>query len=227
VLLPHAHAASPQYINLVIAVDLTKSVSVAGPDQTSEFRTNIDGVTRQLAQISAGAHLTVIGITDRSFAQPYILLSASVSPDAGYFGERLAAARNHLVTRWKARTLTLHPDSRSTDVFGALLLASQIFFERSSTDRRILVLFSDMRNSTPEFNLERFQVLARAQPTALPPGIIHANLRDVEVYALGVDGANKPTLYWQDLRQFWAGYLSGSGAIVKSFSVLRDVPGGL
>jgi hypothetical protein len=84
-----------------------------------------------------------------------------------------------------------------------------------------------MRNSTPEFNLERFQVLARAQPTALPPGIIHANLRDVEVYALGVDGANKPTLYWQDLRQFWAGYLSGSGAIVKSFSVLRDVPGGL
>jgi hypothetical protein len=226
VLLPYAHAASPKHLDLVIAVDLTQSVSVAGPDETSEFRKNIDGVTGVLAQIPAGAHVTVIAITDRSFAQPYILLSASVSPDAGYFGERLGAARNQLVTRWRARSLRLNPDSRSTDVFGAVLLASQIFSESPSTDRRMLVLFSDMRNSTPELNLERFQVLAHAA-SSLPPGIVHADLRSVEVYALGVDGANRSTLYWQDVQQFWVEYLSGCGAGVKSFSVLRDVPGGL
>ena len=88
----------------------------------------------------------------------------------------------------------------------------------------MLVLFSDMRNSTSELNLERFQVLAQAQGAGLPPGIVHADLRNVEVYALGVDGANRSAVYWQDLRQFWVGYLAGSGARVKSFSVLRDVP---
>ncbi|HEY1757849.1 MAG TPA: hypothetical protein VGG72_20940 [Bryobacteraceae bacterium] len=226
-LIPHAHAQNGRPLNLVIAVDLTQSVAVTGPDEGSEFRKNIDGVTRVLAEVAPGTHVTVIGITDRSFAQPYILMSASVSPDAGYFGERLAAARGQVVAKWKSRSLTLRSDSPSTDVFGTLLLASQIFSEGPSTDRRMLVLFSDMRNSTSELNLERFQVLAQAQGASLPPGIVHADLRNVEVYALGVDGANRSAVYWQDLQQFWTGYLSGSGAIVKSFSVLRDVPGGL
>jgi hypothetical protein len=57
-------------LNLVIAVDLTQSVSVTNPDAKSEFQKNIDGVARVLAQIPADAGVTVIGITDRSFAQP-------------------------------------------------------------------------------------------------------------------------------------------------------------
>jgi hypothetical protein len=226
-LFARAQAESVEHLDLVIALDLTQSVSVTGPDGRSEFRKNIDGVTGVLARIPAGAHVTVIAITDRSFAQPNILLSASVSPDAGYFGERLGAARTQLIVRWKARSLTLQPDSPSTDVFGALLLASQIFSQGPNADRRMLVLFSDMRNSTSVLNLERFQVLEHAQPTALLPGIIHVDLRNVEVYAIGVDGANESTAYWQELQRFWTGYLLGSGAIVESFSVLRDLPGGL
>ena len=226
-LLPHAHAANERHLNLVIAVDLTQSVSVTGPDDGNEFRKNIDGVTRALAEVPPGTHVTVIGITDRSFAQPYILVSASVSPDAGYFGERLGGARGQLVAKWKERSLTLRSDSPSTDVFGALLLASQIFSAGPSTDRRMLVLFSDMRNSTSELNLERFQVLAHARTASLPPGIVHADLRNVEVYALGVDGANRSAVYWQDLQQFWAAYLTDSGAFLRSFSVLREVRGGL
>jgi hypothetical protein len=224
-LLPHAWADSGGHLSLVIAIDLTKSVDVVGPDGKTEFQKNIDGVTGIIEKIPAGAHVAIIGITDHSFAQPYILLSASVSADAGYFGERLGAARNQLVGRWKARSRTLQPDSRSTDVFGALLLASQIFAENPPANRRMLVLFSDMRNSTSVLNLERFQVLSHTQTAALPPEVIHADLGDVEVYALGVDGANKPAGYWQGLQQFWLGYLNGSGAVVKSFSVLRDAPG--
>ncbi len=36
--------------------------------------------------------------------QPYILLSATILADAGYFGERLAAARTEIVHAWKTRS---------------------------------------------------------------------------------------------------------------------------
>jgi hypothetical protein len=92
---------------------LTKSVAVKGPDGTTEFQKNVAGVTRVIAEVPAGAHVAVIGITDRSFAQPYILLSATVPNDAGYFGERLSAARNELVRVWKLRSAQLHPPVRA------------------------------------------------------------------------------------------------------------------
>jgi hypothetical protein len=46
----------------------------------------------------------------------------------------------------------------------------------------------------------------------------------VEVYALGVDGAGKDMRYWQTLRDFWAVYFKRTGAILKTYSVLRDPP---
>jgi hypothetical protein len=226
-LLPHAWAASEGHLELVIAVDLTKSVDAAGPDGKTEFQKNIDGVTGILARLPTGAHVTVIGITDRSFAQPYILLSASLSPDAGYFGERLGDARKLVVVRWKARCLTLRPDAPATDVFGALFLAGQIFSRGSDGDRKMLVLFSDMRNSTPELDLERSKDPSHARTMLHSRQIPDAELRGVEVDVLGMDGAGKSGIYWQDLREFWSEYFATSGVAVKSISVLRDVPPGL
>jgi hypothetical protein len=78
--------AEPQ-LNLVIAVDLTKSVAVHAPGQPSEFQKNIDAVTKLLAQIPANSQVTIIGITDQSFSQSDILLSATVPDDPGYFGD--------------------------------------------------------------------------------------------------------------------------------------------
>jgi hypothetical protein len=56
-----------------------------------------------------------------------MLLSANVPDDAGYFGERLNAARSQLVQAWKARSSHLDPHFRQTDILGALQLASEIF----------------------------------------------------------------------------------------------------
>lgn len=52
---------------MVIAIDLTQSVATAGPDGKSDFQKNIEGVTRVLWQVPAGARVMVIGITDHSF----------------------------------------------------------------------------------------------------------------------------------------------------------------
>ena len=108
-LVPHARAATNPHLNLVVAIDLTRSVAVKGPDGTTEFQKNVDGVTHILAQVPAGARVSIIGITAHSFAQPYFLLSATVPDDPGYFGERLGAARNEIVRVWKLRSARLQP----------------------------------------------------------------------------------------------------------------------
>ena len=88
--------AQTEPLNLVIAVDLTKSVDVKGPDGKTEFQKNLDAVGGILAQVPAGTQITIIGITDASFSKPYILLSAKVAGDPGYFGR----ACGLLGTRW-------------------------------------------------------------------------------------------------------------------------------
>jgi hypothetical protein len=105
-------AFGQQQLNLVIAVDLTASEAVKDHDGQSQFNKNVQGVTRLLASVPASTKVTVIGITENSFAQPYILLSATISDDQGYFGERLTAARQQLIDVWQKRSAQLEPSAR-------------------------------------------------------------------------------------------------------------------
>jgi len=221
-LLVHGRAVAQDHA-LVIAVDLTQSIAVAGPDHKTEFEKNIDAVTKVLAQVPADARVTVIGITDKSFAQPYILLTATIPDDPGYFGERLRSARLQLVRVWKACSAKLTPGFRQTDVLGALVLAGEIFEQQPKAKEKVLVIFSDMRQQAKELDLET--------PSAVPsfdsigtkgPKIQIANLDNVHVNALGVDGAGKSLRYWQTLRKFWTEYFRASGASLESYSVLRE-----
>ncbi len=226
VLIPHAHAATDPHLNLVIAIDLTKSVAVKGPDGITEFQKNVDGVTHILAKVPTGTRISIIGITDRSFAQPYILLSATVPDDPGYFGERLSAARHELVRIWKMRSARLQPSFPSTDILGVLSLSSQIFNQQPSNgERKILVLFSDMRNHTRDLDLESPSVVSRRGP-AKAPNTATVDLHQVQVYALGVDGAGQAIAYWQELEHFWREYFQDTGARLDRFSVLRELPAG-
>jgi len=213
-------AGAQDRLNLVVALDLTQSVAVRGPDGKSEFQKNIDGVARVLAQVPAGAKITVIGITDHSFAQPYILMSARTSDDPGYFGERLGTARNQLVKAWKQRSERLIPSFRHTDILGALRLAAEIFLQEPQITARSLILFSDMRQSTAELNLE--------SPTLIPPFEVLKPrcgatplLRNVRIAILGADGAGRSSAYWQSLNNFWLAYLESTRARVDEFSPLR------
>jgi hypothetical protein len=221
----HGHAATQEQITIVAVVDLSESVDGAGPDGRTDFEKNIAGVTRLLTQVPVSSRVIILGITDKSFVQPYILLSARVPDDPGYFGERLQAARRQLVALWKRRCAQLQPHFKYTDILGVLLTANQIFDESPKTSRRILVIFSDMRQHTRELDLESgssvpsfVQLKQRSKPVSV------AALKGVEVYALGVDGAGKPITYWQSLRTFWSQYFRSAGAVLQGYSVLRDLP---
>jgi hypothetical protein len=113
----NAKAAEP--LNLVIALDLTKSVAVGSPGQRQEFEKNIEATAQILVRVPADTHVTVIGITAQSFGEPLVLLDARVPEDAGYFQERLTAAHRALLQAWAACSKTLAPSFKRTDILAA------------------------------------------------------------------------------------------------------------
>jgi len=216
-------ATAESQLNLVIAVDLSRSVAVRASGRPNEFQKNIDAVAKVLIQVPAGSHVTIIGITDQSFAQPDILLSATVPDDPGYFGERLIADRNELVREWKSRSQKLQPNFPRTDILGALLIASQVFTEELAARRKVLIIFSDMRNTTPELNLDSPEGVTQFSWALMKRRIPVADLRSIGVQVLGVDAASKSINYWSELRDSWAMYFTDAGADLRSYSVLRAV----
>jgi hypothetical protein len=221
-LMPH-RALAANRLNLVVMVDLTQSVAVKGHDGKTESEKNLQAVTRLLTEVPAGAHVTVLGITDNSFAKPYVLVSADVGSDAGYFNEKLADARQELVRLWQRRIGHLQGEFKHTDILGALILADQLFCLRPNGWRNVLVIFSDMRQDTADLNLETLEMfdskaaLARTEKKGLV-----ASLAYVDVYVVGVDNAGKPIAYWDRLRQYWLAFFAAAGAHVHSYSVLRE-----
>lgn len=219
-------AKAQRPLELVVALDLSRSVDAKGADTRSEFQKNVAAVSQFLKAVPAGTHVTVLGITDDSFGQPYILLSATVASGPGYFGEKLSAARQRLEESWKNRSRNLRPTFPATDLFGALIVASQIFQKAGASRRDLLVIFSDMWQETGELNFGRIK-----QPCA--PEIIEsvktrkllANLRDADLYALGTHSPGRTKAEWACVQEFWARYFSEAGGVLKQYSVLRSVEG--
>ena len=217
-------ASAAERVHLVVALDLSKSVAVTDRNQMAEFEKNLAGVTHLLASLPAGSRATVVEITDNSFAQPYVLLAAEVGEDEGYFRERLTAARRQVVSAWKQRCIRLQPEFSHTDIFGALIVAAELF-SQTPRARKMFVIFSDMRHETATLDLETPSVLSGDRLLAkVEKHKLLADLQGVEVYALGVDGAGKSVAYWNSLRGFWEAYFCKAGAALKTYSVLRDSP---
>ena len=191
---------------VVVALDLTRSAAARDTNAETEFAKNGTAVGRLLAQVPTGCAVTVLGITDRSFAQPAVLLSARVDANAGYFQERLFTARQSLVRAWTARLASLAPHATQTDLFGALLVASERLNQLPAT-RRVLVIFSDMRHDTAALTLEPHRLLPTAALLAtVKRQRLLADLHGVQVSVLGADAAGRTIGEWRAVRDFWAGY---------------------
>ena len=218
--LAHAQVVVHADPNTVIAIDLSTSVGTPGPDEKTDFQKNVNGVTHVLSYLTSGSSVTVIGITDHSYAQPYILLSPHISDDPGYFGERLTRARAQLIHAWVERSAHLTHAFRHTDIIGAIQLASDLFAQKPTSGSRTFIIFSDMRQNTSDLNVERMRLVPRLTGPSKRFGPI-PHLRNVEGFVLGVDGAGKSSAYRQSLRRFWTDWMA-----VDSDSVLREAPEG-
>jgi hypothetical protein len=219
-------ARAEERATIIVAVDLSQSVKGEGPDRKSDFQKNVAAVSRFLGTVPPSSRVVVVGITDKSFAEPYILLSGRVTDDAGHFGERLAAARAQLIQQWKRRSAELKPQFECTDILGMLFVAERLFAE-SPKDRHLLVIFSDMRHHTLDLDLESPALVPRFSTVRKHSQVSSARLENAEVYIAGVDNAGKTIAYWQSLRAFWSDYFQSAGARLQGYSALRELSGTL
>ena len=109
---------------------------------------------------------------------------------------------------------------------GGLELASQLFAGERDAHRKVLVIFSDMRESTSCLDLEAAKVVPPFLSVTNRCGKT-ADLENVQTYVVGVDGAGKPTEYWQSLRNFWQAYFQNARADLRNYTVLREPPAAL
>jgi hypothetical protein len=219
------HAFAAERTNIVIALDLSVSEGMIGENGTTAFAKNVAAIGKVLATVPPNSHITVIRIGRDSIMNPTPLLSAEVPSDEGYFGEQLAAARDALVRTWRARAARLMPTEQGTDILGALQLAAEILRVSTPHGRRILMVFSDMRNATKALNLEiadpdtSTAFMAAAQERNLT-----VDLRGVTVYVGGANGGGTEIRTWKGIKDFWMAYFEKAGAQCASYSMLSAPP---
>jgi len=215
-------AQAQQKTELVVLIDLSQSVGAQGQDGRSEFQKNVTAVSEVLGQTPLGSHVSVLGITDNSFAQPYALLSATIISDPGYFGEHLAAAHQQLQIAWAKRARDLSPSYPGTDLLGAVMVAAQIF-EKAGASRHVLVVLSDMHQETGELASSSANVCAQQTMESIKSRRLLANLQNSDVYAVGVDSAGTTKADWMCVHDFWSQYFVQAGAALREYSVLRSL----
>ena len=99
------------------------------------------------------------------------------------------------------------------------MVASQVFAESSDNSRKVLVIYSDMKNDTTELNI----VSLLSTPSAVPmKASTIPNLKDTEVHVLGADADSLSTTQWTELRNYWTTYFKDAGARLRTYSTLRQ-----
>lgn len=84
---------------------------------------------------------------------------------------------------------------KQTDILGAVMLASVLFSERSSSSRHVLIVYSDMQQDTSDLNLEsQSSVPSRNVWAKVERLELVANLSGVEVFAMGVEAKKRTPL---------------------------------
>jgi hypothetical protein len=221
ILLFSGHIFAQDSTNMVVLVDLSKSVAGENSQGNSPCKENFKAVTRTLLGAPAGAQVTILGITEDSFSQPRVLLTALIGEDRGYFGENLSNARQQLAAAWKKRSANLECNAHGTDILGSLLVSSQIIREGRASQSN-LIIFSDMRQSTKEFNLETTKpVQFSSVLNRLLQGHLVADLRGVHVDIRGADNAGNNLSSWLQIEDFWHTYFKIANADFREYKVLR------
>lgn len=196
----------------IILYDLTMSSEVNDySGRETEFQKNNKGIETFIQNdMALGERIRVVGITERSFSNPYILLEGETPQDKGAFGEKLAKGKMRLLQNWKK--LNIKPGAKSTDIFGAVQLATILFSPNDKSKK--LIIFSDMREYGRHVDLESpnridvDKVLSEVISKKLIP-----SLDGVRVWCVGVHSSGKTPQYWNTLRDFWTRYFQQAKAI--------------
>jgi hypothetical protein len=208
-------------INVVIGIDLSQSAAAVGYDRKSEFQKNLEAAEALLLSLPQGCRFSVVAITDHSFSQGNTVISGQVPEGKGplTFLDPAAQAKRRAAAQLR-HLQTLEPRFGRTDILGVLVLAADLL--KQYQGQKVLVLFSDLRQNTPEIDLQNSPYVATTGTMAnIEQQKLLADLASVDIYALGVHGAGKSVAYWESLRSFWSAYFGRAGAVLKTYSPNR------
>lgn len=213
-------------LHIIAGIDLSQT-SAVGYNGRSELEQNRQAIAAVLSRLPAGASITIIGITDQTYVNPHVLLSAELTADPGYFGSRLNEGRRQLVAEWQKRSNSLTASFKATDILGALRYAGEVL-ARSAAKRKVLAIFSDGRNCTAELDLEspRVIVVGPALTRVRKHGPINS-LTGVDVFLFGAGdhSGKRSTSYTVGLKDFWEAYVKEAGGSLLVFSTTREPRG--
>lgn len=207
----------------LVFLDLSQSMGVSEyTGKNTEFQKNVSGVEFHIQNnIPPGEFVKVLGITERSFSSPHILIEGKITSNRGAFGENIARDKLNLLNQW--RKLELKPMAESTDIFGAMQLASILFIPQSKDKK--LIIFSDMRHFSKALDLESPNIINvdTMFNEVLRKSLI-PSLDGVRVWCLGVHSSGKTPTYWKSLKDFWVKYFRKANVLeLKSFTIERRV----
>ena len=209
---------------VLVGLDQTASVANTGYDDESDYAKNVKALQPLIAQLPPGARLKVVSISDQSFSKPHVLFSTKLPENTGdlKFFNRVEAEKKRAAAEVRALSDSLRLRFQKTDVFGFLLYASAVLKEVPYR-RKVLVIFSDMRDSRAvDLESPRQLRVAEALQSTNQQKLI-ADLTGVEVFVYGVHAQGKDAVYWDSLKAFWTAYFKESGADLRTFSMTRSV----
>jgi hypothetical protein len=203
-------ASPPRFV--VIIKDLTSSTPGEQDSLNNAF------ISTLLSQASAGDEVYVTGITDASFSKPLVILHGALPEDRHPLKPKLLAAQQSMISEWKSKSRSSTRPYKASDVIGAVYHASLLL--RGKSAEKWIIILSDMRNSTKEFDIENVPEIDREKNLSQlgAKGLI-PNLTGVNVAILGVHTTGKAVrpLYYQSLENFWRAFFEKAHAEVVTY----------
>lgn len=199
---------------IVVLLDLSRSTP------PEEHRQNKKFIGELINFLESGDEVFVIGITNASFRDVRVILSANMPIDHDPLKPKVLTARERLIALWQARNDSVVCWSDSTDILGAVSYAELLFRDLAPGVEKWLIVESDLRHSIGSLNLEQLDVIPSKQclldlrkAEAIP------QLPRVKVALLGAhtSGENISRAYYESLQQFWRGFFDAAGAHVIVF----------
>ena len=210
---------------VVVGLDVSVSELAVDYKGETEFAKNLTAIGERIVpNLGPDSDLLIMGITGNSLASPFYILRARTGKDPGYFGELLKREIQGISEEWGKTSRSLKATEKFTDIFGFLSLAAMTL-ESLPTEKRTLVMLSDMRHCTPTINLEKPDRLDPKLLEKLKEKIHIPNLEGTNIYIHGVHSFGKtvPDLYYHDLKKFWVDFISLTKGTLKVYSNLREI----
>jgi hypothetical protein len=178
-----------------------------------------DGFAKVYQNLDEGDRIMVGTITGRSYIDFKPTVDVEI-PERSLWVNRIQFERKLSETREEIRReveklLSRRRGTQHTEILNSLNIADTIFHDEKR--EKVLVIFSDMIQDSPEYNFAEAKVtkayidrvIRYRQKHSLIP-----NLTDVRVYVAGASGVDSQK--YRSVERFWARYFERSGADFSS-----------